>query len=186
MRTHKPLINPVYDTSRLYRFNSKPSSKIEAVILAVNTQTNNLPKVKNNEQLADSVIHNKELKPLAKQIDLVLNEVRAFINNMMSSNASIRPSANECESMNKSLTQLKDSIAEYKKKALDITSYKHNTKKTGKLNALINESTQLESQLNNKLGKSKELKTKIANELKKSEREMIEREIKRNDIKRNR
>lgn len=181
MRTHKPLISPVYNASSLHSLNLKPSSKIEAAIRAVNVQTDKLPK----EQRTNSVIHNKELKPLAKQIDLVLNEVRAFINNMMRSNASIRPSANECESMNKSLTQLKDSIVEYKKAALDITSYKHNTKKTDKLNALINESTQLEGQLNNKLGKSKELKTKIANELNKSAREMVEREIKRNDIKRN-
>lgn len=176
-------VGPAYDACRLQQFNGQPSSKIGAAIRAVNGQTDKLPKANENKRLTNSVIHNKELKPLAKQIDLVLNEVRALIKNMGSSNASIRPSANECKSMHEDLTQLKDSIIEYKQSALSITSYKHNTKKTDKLNSLIKESTQLEGQLNNKLEKNKELKSKIANELNKSEREMNEREIKRNDIK---
>lgn len=178
-------VGPVYNASRLQQFNGQPSSKIGAAIRAVNGQTDKLPKANENKRLTNSVIHNKELKPLVKKIDLVLNEVRALIKNMGSSNASIRPSANECKSMHEDLKKLKDSIIEYKKSALSITSYKHNTKKTDKINSLISGSIQLENKLNKNLNRNKELQKKVVNELNKSAREMEERAIRKNDIQNN-
>lgn len=186
MRTHKPLINPVYDTKNFYRTNNQPSTQITRAISAVSAQTAKLPHVEKGEILSTSTIHNDVLKPLAKQIDLVLKEMNGVIKNMESSNASLRPSGKECTKLYKNIRQLKDGIVKYKETALDITSYKHNKKKTDKLNSLIKESIQLEYKLNKNLNKSKNLQEKVANELNKSAREMEERTTRKNDIQNNR